>query len=431
MRLAWTIAYAIGITLIADATQLVTVRQADNKSTPIGMVSPSVSGDGRYVAFASYARLSPVDTNPYSDVYVLDRVSQTVTLETAIAGRASDRDSISPRISGDGHFLTYETSQIAEDNDPMPLRIVVVRDRWTNRTQVIQKEGAVPNGPSRTPAISTDGRIVVFTSCATNLVDGPDANEREEDIYSYDTGTGKIARVSVDSEGRQASHGDSFAPTLNADGRYIAFTSHAALGGPSAAGSKPVTNVYLRDTQMGTTTRVSVTSSNAVADGNSYDPALSGNGRYVAFVSDASNLAPRDDNGVADVFLFDLMAHSSSLVSRSVTGTSANGPSGHPAVSADGRIVVFQSDASDMVCGPRCQASQKDINLVSDVFVFDASMRSVACVSTGRTRWMEPSVAPAVDAAGDVIAFSSRHPIDGTDVANDFDLFVRFEPRRR
>jgi hypothetical protein len=146
----------------------------------------------------------------------------------------------------------------------------------------------------------------------------------------------------------------------------------------------------------------------------------------VAFVSDATNLVPGDKNRLADVFLYDTSTGSTVLVSHGAKGGAANGASALPAISADGGVVAFQSDASDLVCARQCGAAVEDINLLPDVFLFDRATAAVTLISGDRTGgWMAPSVAPALDASGRVVTFTSRHPIDASDDRNDFDLFVR------
>jgi Tol biopolymer transport system component len=261
-------------------------------------------------------------------------------------------------------------------------------------------------------------------------MDGEDANLQGEDVYTYDTTSGRIARVSVDSAGRQAPRGVSFAPALSADARFVAFTSTAALDTLAVEQeSKPTANIYVRDTAMRVTTRVSVGRRDAWPNGQSHDAAMSADGRFVAFTSEASNLFQGDSNRVSDVFVRDLKDGATTLVSRSASGGTANGPSGRAAISAAGDRVVFQSEASDMVCASKCASSMKDINLVSDIFEFSVQSQTMMCLSAGRQPWMEPSAAAAIDATATVIAFSSRHPVDASDVRNDFDLFVRYGPR--
>ena len=192
---------------------------------------------------------------------------------------------------------------------------------------------------------------------------------------------------------------------------------------------RPNIAVYVRDLTSAMTTRVSARSDGTPPNASSYDPAVSGDGRFVAFVSDATDLVRGDGNRASDIFLFDARTRVTVLVSRSEVGGTANGTSRHPAISLDGRVVTFQSDASDLTCARRCAAEIRDINLVADVFVYDARTRTVRRVSRGAKSWSEPSIGPAVDGVGTVIAFSSRHPRDSRDEANDYDLFVRLPPK--
>ncbi len=411
-----------GLALLEPTGAFVTVRQADVRSPVTGVSAPSISGDGRFVAFVSFVRLVDADTDTLGDVYVLDRVSGRVTIETESIPVGDHRyESGSPRLSRDGRMLVFQS----EFGTPDGRQLIVVRDRQKGTSQLVGPRERAPNGPSRQPAISADGRVVVWASSATNLVDGADANGAGEDVYALDRASGTISRISVDSSGRQPSAGVSFAPTISADGRYVAFTSTSLFDGsepaPNAIARTP--NVFVRDTRRGTTTRVSVGAAGASLNGASYDAAISGTGRYVAFVSEATNAVSRDKNGAADVFLRDLEQQTTTLVSRRASGGSGNGPSGQPAISADGEVVVFQSEASDLICS-KCSSANRDINLVSDVFLFRRSTGAVLSVSGSRQPWMEASVSPAIDEAGSVVAFSSRHPIDSHDTANDFDLFV-------
>jgi TolB protein len=157
---------------------------------------------------------------------------------------------------------------------------------------------------------------------------------------------------------------------------------------------------------------------------DSWGPVISANGRYVAFVSYAADLVSGDGNRSPDVFLADAHLDSIELVSRSASRRSGNGASRAPAISADGRIVAFQSLASDLIC-LKCSTVLEDINLLSDVFVLDRATRRMTRVSgDAGGGWMEPSIGPALDASGTVVAYSSRHPSDAIDTQNDFDLFV-------
>jgi Tol biopolymer transport system component len=406
----------------ADMGAWVTVREGDRNNGPAEVSPVSISRDGRYIAFASFARLVDADTDRNSDIYVLDRTTGAVTIECLNAGRYASRTN--PRISGDGRFVVFETLAPPESPGSMAGRTIVLRDRDARTIQTLSGGSAAP---SRGPAISADGHIVVFASSATDLVDGADLNGLGEDVYAYDIRTHARARISLDAAGRQPTRGESFAPAPNADGRFVAFVSTAPLATPAPGRSdaRPSANVYLRDTTGGTTVRVSAGRGGAPPDGPSYDPAISGNGRRVVFVSDATNLVDGDRNRVADIFLFDADTGTIALISRAMGGGAANGPSGRPAISEDGKTIVFQSEASNLACCAKCSSTTRDVNLVTDVFLFNRPAGEIRCLSCGRRTWMEASAAPATNATGSVLAFSSRHPVDTDDMDNDFDLFVR------
>ncbi len=149
-------------------------------------------------------------------------------------------------------------------------------------------------------SISADGRYVAFTSYATNLVVGDTNNTF--DVFVHDRQSGTTERVSIDSSGEQG-HGDSFLPSISADGRHVAFTS----GAPNlvAGDTNGWADIFIHDRLIGTNERVSVDSSGRQGNEHSYGPSISGDSRYVAFWSWASNLVGGDTNGVLDVFLRD------------------------------------------------------------------------------------------------------------------------------
>jgi Tol biopolymer transport system component len=307
----------------------------------------------------------------------------------------------------------------------------VLRDRTANTTRRISvgAGGGLSDGWSGHPVVNARGTTVVFASSATNLVRQPDVNDAQPDIYRFDVASSTIERVSVDSQGVQR-EGGSMMPAVSGDGRYIAFSSIADLAGrrSGASGTKsrhPL--VYLRDTGTGQTTVVG--GAQPPNDASSM-PSISADGRSVAFVSMATNLGLRDRNKSSDVFLYDVPTGAITLVSRGAGGGTANGSSVSPAISADGRFVAFQSDASDLACARNCRPGLEDINLLPDVFVFDRTTGEITCISLDREgTWLEESGAPAIDATGAVVAFPSRHPISPNDLLNDFDLFVRVEPQ--
>jgi len=411
---------------VSTPIDFVTVARADPQTRPSDVPAVSVSGDGRFVAFVSNARLAQADRNGASDIYVLDRMTGDVSLETPPTGEHSGSAS-APQLSGSGRVLVYEA---LADIPGAAARAVMLRDRLTGVTRSLPRT-AVPESGSRGARISSAGDRVAFSSSVTGLVDGGDANGSGEDVYLFDVTSERYERVSVDDRGRQRAVGTSFGPAMSPDGRYVAFSSNAGLDeAPSvSAKRKDLVNVYLRDTVRGTTVRISIAAGGGAANGSSYDPSVSTDGRYVAFVSDATNLVKgRDSNRASDVFVRDTVRNVTELISRRPSGGTANGPSTQPQMSADGAIVVFQSEASDLVCGGRCALADRDINLVADIFACDRNSGAIRRISRGTASWMEPSVGPAADASGTVVAFSSRHPRNAADDQEDFDLFV-WSPR--
>lgn len=273
--------------------------------------------------------------------------------------------------------------------------------------------------------------MIVFASSATNLVSSDDVNRMARDVYAFDLERSEITRVSVDNQGTQPRAGSSASPSVSGDGRYVAFSSMAPLHDAAASRSTPSIahrQIFVRDLWSGTTRLVSRTSRGRPASGSSSYPALSANGRFVAFTSMADDLVAHDGNRSDDAFLHDAMSGRTTLVSRSADNRPGDQHSRFPAISADGRYVAFTSDASNLACARRCSQSLLDVNLVSDVFVFDRLTERVTRASgstAGPDPWWQASAGAALDATGAVVAFSSRHPIDSDDLTYDYDVFIQ------
>ncbi|MGH2537869.1 MAG: TolB family protein, partial [Candidatus Promineifilaceae bacterium] len=195
----------------------------------------------------------------------------------------------------------------------------------------IASDGAQGNDGSYYPSISADGRYVAFYSDAWNLVGG-DTNGTW-DVFVHDRDTGQTSRVSVASDGAQGDN-HSGAPSISADGRYVAFNSVASnLVGGDTNGAY---DIFVHDRDTGQTSRVSIASDGAQGNESSGVPAISADGRYVAFYSEASNLVGGDTNGYLDVFVHDRDTGQTSRASVASDGAQANGASYFPAISADG-----------------------------------------------------------------------------------------------
>ncbi len=412
------------------------VMNLPQREQPGGSLAPpsaSVSADGRFIAFTSAARLASADEDDDLDLYVLDVQTGKTTLESSKPGWASRyRPILYPRIGGDGRFIVFQA--VAEDGpSSFPWQVVVLdrRDR-TARVVSVDAQGRLANGHCTQASISADGTTVVFESSATNLIESGDANGSVADILIVRLSDGGMTRVNVASDGSQPVAGHSVTPAVSADGRFVAFMSTANLEcgdvatcAAHAAGRKRLPEIYLRDTTLNVTSRVSRNSNGKNANGPSSWPALSGDGRVVAFVSEATNLVQGDGNGRADVFLHDTSTGATELVSRRPDGKFANGASGLPAISGDGQTVAFQSFASDLICAKDCSRNERDINMLLDVFVYNrASCVMVRASEEEVDDWMETSHAPSIDGAGRVLVFASRQPTGSDDSRNDDDLFV-------
>ncbi len=336
----------------------------------------SISADGRYVAFRSAAgNLVVGDTNNQDDVFLHDRDAQeTIRISVGPGGVEGDGPSIKPAISADGKYAVFEswaTNLVNGDNNGQEDVFLYNRQIGQITRVSVAPGGAEANDQSDLPAISADGRFVAFASEASNLVVG-DSNyvcdtdndgvytDNCPDVFVHDRNTGQTFRVSVGSGGTQAL-GWSATSSLSADGRYVAFESQA--GNVVIGDTNGVYDIFVRDWQAGQTWRVSVDSNGREGNGESRSPAISADGRYVAFVSRADNLVAGDTNATYDVFVHDRETRRTIRVSVATDGRQGPDSSGDPSLSADGRYVALSSLASNLV--------NDDTNGQQDVFVRD------------------------------------------------------------
>jgi Tol biopolymer transport system component len=418
------------------ADRLRTVVQQDRNATPSSVRSARVSGNGRYVVLISSAPLDEADGNGLQDVYVLDLATGHYTLESAgPGGSPGNGESLSPDISQDGRYVIFESAagNLTGTQFPPGTFRVFLRDRQegTIRLLTTNVNGDPANGTSGNAAINADGTAVVFESTATDLIATHEITHGSPGIYLVQVDSGERSRLDLSSTGGERA-GQSMSPAISADGRFVAFVSKADLTcreAPVCVTEPPDKNglpdIYLRDTVTNMTRRITRGYAGGDPDGPSYDPAISGDGRYVAFVSAASNLTRDSTSRTAHIYVHDLDSGITELASRTPSGRPANGASLRPAISHDGWTVAFQSLASDLLCERKCAEGRLDINLLWDVFVYDrTTRRTIRASHDNGEEWMENSRAPSLDGTGRVIAFGSRHPISGRDEAHDEDLYV-------
>jgi hypothetical protein len=279
----------------------------------------------------------------------------------------------------------------------------------------VHSDGTQGDNVSSFASISAHGRYVAFTSAASTLVTADTNNGL--DVFVHDRRTGATTRVSVRSNGNQA-NGSSQEPSISGNGRYVAYYSNASNLVRGDTNNKY--DAFVHDRQTGKTTRVSVRSNGNQANGQTWSAAISGNGRYVAFYSRSSNLVRGDTNDGADAFVHDRQTGKTRRVSVNSNENQGNRASYFPSISEDGRYVAFFSGASNLVRG--------DTNSRFDVFVRDrrtGTTRRVSVSSNGN-QGNRVSGWPAISADGGHVAFQSNasNLVPG-DTNNTYDLFVR------
>ncbi len=349
------------------ATELVSVASDGSPSNLYGdSYTPFISGDGRIVAFTSRAtNFVPGDTNGVGDVFVRDRQTHTterVSIDSS--GAQANGESYAYSISPDGRFVAFSSDATnLVPGDLGGFYDVFLRDRRTSTTELVSvsSSGAQGNGHSYNSSVSADGRFVAFLSDASNLVQG-DTNQFT-DVFVRDRASGTTERVSVGMNGQTNWYTSWYTPAVTPDGRYVAFDWSVC-----DACSR---DVYVRDRQVGTTELVSASPSGGWGNDESGGQSISDDGRYVAFGSLASNLVSGDTNGWGDVFVRDRQLGTTERASVDSTGTQGNGQSGAwifgvgPSMSAGARCVAFESEAGNLV--------PDDTNGTWDIFVRERS----------------------------------------------------------
>jgi hypothetical protein len=359
---------------IVIALLLLTITPAAGELGDDDSYGPSFSSNDRYVTFYSDAtNLVAGGTSGERHVFVRDRDTGTNTLVSkSSAGVEGDFYSTVTSISADGRYVAFQsaaTNLVSGDINNKP--DIFVRDRQAGTTTRISKSsaGAEGDGDSTYPSISSDdGRYVAFQSAATNLVTG-DTNGKT-DIFVRDRTTGTTTLVSKSSAGVEG-NGYSGNSKISGDGRYVTFES--AANNLVTGDTNGKTDIFVRDRQTGTTTRVSRSSAGVQGDALSLDPSISDDGRFVAFGSAATNLVSGDANGERDVFVRDRQTGTTTRVSRSSAGVQGNYDSYYSDISSDGRYVAYQSFATNLVTG--------DTNGAFDIFVRDRQTGTTTLVS--------------------------------------------------
>ena len=390
--------------------------QANGASGPAG-----ISADGRYVLFDSTAsNLVPGDTNGAQDVFVRDlKTATTERVSVSSTGAQGNDGSGLASISADGQVVAFASPATnLVPGDTNGVSDVFVHNLVTGVTQrvSVSSTGAQANGGSSDASLSGDGNLVGFSSAAANLVPG-DTNA-QSDLFVHNVTTGVTQRVDVSSAGAQANYSTGGGP-ISADGRFVAFSS--AASNLVAGDTNPHPDAFEHNLATGQTVRVSVSSAGAQVGRASYVTGISANGRVVAFESGAAALVKDDTNHhMFDVFVHNRATSRTRLVDRSSSGAEANLGATVAAVSADGTIVAFESGATNLTVG--------DTNHRYDIFVRNRVLGRTwrVSVSSSEAQANGDSYLPSISAGGRFVVFASEasNLVRG-DTNGVTDVFVR------
>ena len=405
----------------------ITLASTDNAGTTRGKSSsftPSISADGTKVAFSTFGQnLDPGDTDTLSDIYVKDLTTGIITLASSDDdGTMGNADSFTPSLSADATkvaFTSYASNLDPGDPDSN-IPDIYVKDLSTGDITLASTDdtGAKGNDDSFDPSISADGTKVAFWSHA-NL--DPGDTDPLADIYVKDLSTGDITLASTDDTGAKG-NGDSFAPSISADGTKVAFVS-----GASNLDSSDIAffyGVYVKDLTTGNITVASTDSAGTTkANGDSFTPSISADGTKVAFTSLARNLDPGDTDSLQDVYVKDLTTANITLASTNDTRVKGNEASSSPSLSADATKVAFSSHASNLDPG--------DSDFPADIYVKDLTTGNITLASTddAGAKGNDVSFDPSLSADGTRVAFGSEASnLDQGDTDSLVDIYVKELP---
>lgn len=408
--------------LVPGVTRLISISVSGGPANDFSY-DPSVSTDGRFVVFGSYARnlVEPSPDRPgEAYAYVRDRRhAKTMLVSRSQQGRAVPISDDSA-VSAHGRFVAFSSLEpdVAAGDSRNGVD-VFVRDRRAHTTELISQSynGERVRGDSGYGGIdiSAHGRFVTFTSSSRNLV--PHDTNRFIDVFVYDRSTDQTERISVSNSGKQA-HGTSLRPAISGNGRYVAFASEA----PNLVrgDTNDSTDVFVRDRALNRTFVVTRTSAGETANGASTNPSISSDGSLVTFSSEARNLAKADSNSRYDIYLWARSTGRVALLTRGLRGHPADGHSYESGLSPQGRYVAFTSSATNLV--------RRDVNGRQDVFLLDRRTDDISLISVSSDgkRADASSDSPSVSAGGRITAFRSRAAnLAAPDRDHALDVFIR------
>ena len=334
--------------------------------------SPAINGDGSKVAFLSSSNnLVGGDTLFSKDVFTRDLASRTTNLESTSANANRDSRGL-PAISDDGSLLVYQ--QFVADDVSNSWGVFIL-DRLTETRERIPlaiNGNGVDIAFLNANEISGDGRFVSIASGVSGTAD-----ENYHDVFVFDRMEKALVKPNLRILGAPA-NGSNYDPSLDVSGRFMAFTSDDS--GIVIGDTNQASDVFIYDVLLGSVARVSQSKSGVQANQASSNASVSGDGRYVAFESLASNLVPGDTNSVSDVFVVDRLTGDVERVSLASDATESNGASYSPSISGDGRYIAFESEANNLDASPAIHRTPPGPSH-RQVYVFDRMNRTVKSIS--------------------------------------------------
>jgi Tol biopolymer transport system component len=356
-------------------------------------------------------------------------ITRVERVSVSTEGAAANSYSLFPSISGDGRYVAFLTdASNLVPGDTNGKQDILLRDRATGTTELVSvsASGQAADGYSSNPTVSADGQYVVFVSQARNLVAGEANPPFGDQIFLRDRTMGTTERISVSSTG-VAGNRNCERPSISADGRFVAFESAADNLVPGDTNKS--SDVFVRDRVSGTTERVSVSTTGAQGSGTEQSAAgvnasISPDGRYVAFASRSDNLVPGDTNRAMDVFVRDRTAGTTERVSISSTGAEGNGSSYDTAISEGGRCVAFTTEATNLAAG---QVPVDPCYCHTEVLLRDRTTGTTERVilSADGNPADHTGIWPSISADGRYVTFESADALVTGDTNEAVDVFVR------
>ncbi len=383
----------------------------------------SISSDGTSVVFMSLANnLAAVTNYGGYPIYLRNLLTGTTTLVSVLPSNVTAdgwaSDTFAPSISDDKRYVTFQAYAINQEpvNYGQVLYSVYRRDLQSLTTTVLPPGNRTDLDSIKDVQISPDGTRTIFASTDPTLVS--DDRNNQSDVLLLNHETNLYSAVSLNGTGLVSVTGnrDSRLQAITPDARYVLFISEATNLGVIPA--TQVSHLYRKDRQTGVVTLVSVNTSGQAANANVESAAMSADGRYIVFDTAATNLADDEDNET-DIFLRDILLNTTTRISIGRSGADASGSSSRPSISGDGRYVVFESNADNLILG--------DTNSAADIFLLDRSNGVKARVSVSATGAELPSASSLgrISQDGSTISFATSESLVPADTYSGIDVYIR------